>query len=198
MPTCLRVASSAGQSGGALVSATGAVIGLSGFKTFDEFGLAASSADLLPRIHQLIAGRDPAGLGPRQLKLTAGAHNYNLSLQDDGTAYLLHEPPETAVEIQLAGANADDRIQLVDINGKKLADGRTSSISFVTSSSGLYCLVLLQVSNDIALTSSHPLVPLEDPDDGKQLAVGETYRGNIDFPSDIDYLSLDLQQDRLA
>ncbi|MDE0182610.1 MAG: hypothetical protein OXL39_14775 [Caldilineaceae bacterium] len=36
---------------------------------------------------------------------------------------------------------------------------------------------------------------MEDPDDGKQLVVGETYRGNIDFPSDIDYLSLDLQQD---
>ncbi|MCY3902277.1 MAG: trypsin-like peptidase domain-containing protein [Caldilineaceae bacterium] len=185
----------AGQSGGALVSATGAVIGISGFKAFDEFGLAASSADLLPRIHQLIAGRDPAGLGPRQLMLTAGAHNYNLSPQDDGTAYLLHEPPETAVEIQLTGADADDRIQLVDIYGKILADGRTGSISFVTSSSGLYFLVLLQVSNDIALTSSHPLVPLEDPDDGKQLVVGETYRGNIDFPSDIDYLSLDLQQD---
>ena len=46
-----------GQSGGALVSDTGAVIGISGSSIADgKFALVASSADLLPRIRQLIAG----------------------------------------------------------------------------------------------------------------------------------------------
>ena len=47
----------AGQSGGILVSDRAKVIGLSGF-TFTEagFGLVASSADLIPRIRQLIRG----------------------------------------------------------------------------------------------------------------------------------------------
>ena len=46
-----------GQSGGALVSDTGAVIGISGSSIADgKFALVASAADLLPRIRQLIAG----------------------------------------------------------------------------------------------------------------------------------------------
>ncbi len=46
-----------GQSGGALVSETGAVIGISGFSIADgKFAMGASAADLLPRIRQLIAG----------------------------------------------------------------------------------------------------------------------------------------------
>ena len=62
-----------GQSGGALVSATGNVIGISGFRiTEGSFGLVASSADLLPRIRQLIAGEDPSGLGDRRLPQRGG------------------------------------------------------------------------------------------------------------------------------
>lgn len=46
-----------GQSGGALVSETGAVIGISGFSIADgKFALAASVADLAPRIRKLISG----------------------------------------------------------------------------------------------------------------------------------------------
>ncbi len=46
-----------GQSGGALVSDSGAVIGISGSSIAEgKFALVASSADLLPRIRQLIAG----------------------------------------------------------------------------------------------------------------------------------------------
>lgn len=46
-----------GQSGGALVSDDGAVIGISGSSIAEgKFALVASSADLLPRIRQLIAG----------------------------------------------------------------------------------------------------------------------------------------------
>ena len=38
-------------------------------------------------------------------------------------------------------------------------------------------------------------MPFDDPDQGKRLVVGETHRGNIDFPRDIDFFTLDLQQD---
>ena len=37
-----------------------------------QFALAASAADVLPRIHELIAGRDPSGLGERRLPLQGG------------------------------------------------------------------------------------------------------------------------------
>lgn len=56
-----------GQSGGALVSDTGAVIGISGSSIAEgKFALVASSADLLPRIRQLIAGGGDPGGGDRR------------------------------------------------------------------------------------------------------------------------------------
>lgn len=59
-----------GQSGGALVSDTGAVIGISGSGFAEgKFALVASSADLLPRIRQLIAG----GGDPVRRSRTRGA-----------------------------------------------------------------------------------------------------------------------------
>ena len=56
-----------GQSGGALVSDTGAVIGISGSSIAEgKFALVASSADLLPRIRQLIAGGGDPVSGERR------------------------------------------------------------------------------------------------------------------------------------
>ena len=56
-----------GQSGGALVSEAGAVIGISGSSIADgKFALVASSADLLPRIRKLIAGGGDPVSGERR------------------------------------------------------------------------------------------------------------------------------------
>lgn len=64
-----------GQSGGALVSDTGAVIGISGSSIADgKFALVASSADLLPRIRQLIAGGGDPVQGDRRRR---AAVNYD-------------------------------------------------------------------------------------------------------------------------
>ena len=114
-----------GQSGGALVSDTGAVIGISGFRAFVEFGLAASSADLLPRIRQLIAGGDPSGLGKRQLNLEGGSLRHRLAPRNYGDTYIIYEPPGTAIEIEFIGGD-DVRFQIVDTFGNKYADDETS------------------------------------------------------------------------
>ena len=56
-----------GQSGGALVSETGAVIGISGSGFADgRFAIVASSADLWPRIRQLVAGGGDPVRGARR------------------------------------------------------------------------------------------------------------------------------------
>ena len=182
-----------GQSGGALVSDTGAVIGISGFRAFDEFGLAASSADLLPRIRQLIAGRDPSGLGKRQFDLEDGALRHKIAPRDYGEAYIINEPHGTAVELGFAGAN-NVWLRLVDTYGNTLAEGETDSYSFVTRGNSPLFLILSQISGEIALASNRRLVRFDDPDRGKVLEVGQTYHGNIDFPTDIDHYFLDLQR----
>ena len=182
-----------GQSGGALVSDTGAVIGISGFRAFVEFGLAASSADLLPRIRQLIAGGDPSGLGKRQLNLEGGSLRHRLAPRNYGDAYIIYEPPGTAIEIEFIGGD-DVRFQIVDTFGNKYADDETSSVSFVTRGYGPLFLILSQVSEEITLAANHRLVQFDDPDRGREIQVGQTFYGNIDFPTNIDFLYLDLER----
>ena len=180
-----------GQSGGALVSDTGAVIGISGFKAFVEFGLAASSADLLPRVRQLIARGDPSGLGKRQLDLGGGSFRYRLTSRNYGDAYIISEPPGTAIEIEFIGG-ADVRFQVVDIYGNVLTDAETNSFSFVTRGYGPLFLILSRISGETTLAASHRLVQFDDPDRGRQIQVGQTLHGNIDFPTNVDYFFLDL------
>jgi len=182
-----------GQSGGALVSDTGAVIGISGFKAFVEFGLAASSADLLPRVRQLIARGDPSGLGKRQLDLEGGSFRYRLAPGNYGDAYIIYESPGTAIEIEFIGGT-DVRFQVVDIYGNVLTEAETNSLSFVTRGYAPLFLILSRVSGETTLAASHRLVQFDDPDRGRPIQVGQTRHGNIDFPTNVDYFFLDLER----
>ncbi len=180
-----------GQSGGALVSDMGDVIGISGFSFRKEFGLAASSADLLPRVRQLIAGRDPSGLGKRQFDMEGGSLRYRLTPQNYGDVYIINEPPGTAIEIEFSGGD-DVSFQIVDSYGDTQAEVETSSFSFVTRRYGPLFLIPRQISRETTLAASHRLVQFDDPDRGKEIRVGQILHGNIDFPTDIDYYYLDL------
>ena len=180
-----------GQSGGALVSDAGAVVGISGFRAFGEFGLAASSADLLPRVRQLIAGRDPSGLGKRQFDMDGGSLRYRLTPRNYADAYIINEPPGTAIEIEFSGRD-DVSFQIVDIYGNELTDTETNSFSFVTRRYGPLFLILSQISEETTMAASHRLVQFDDPDRGRQIQVGQILHGNIDFPTNVDYFFLDL------
>ena len=180
-----------GQSGGALVSDKGDVIGISGFSFRKEFGLAASSADLLPRVRQLIAGRDPSGLGERQFDMEGGSLRFRLTPRNYGDAYIINEPPGTAIEIEFSGGN-DVRFQIVDSYGNTHAEAETNSYSFVMRNYGPLFLIPFRISEEITLAASHRLVQFDDPDRGKEIQVGQILHGNIDFPNDVDYFYLDL------
>ena len=186
-----------GQSGGALVSDTGAVIGISGFKAFVEFGLAASSADLLPRVRQLIAGMDPSGLGKRQFDMDGGSLRYRLTPPNYADVYIINEPPGTAIEIEFSGRD-DVSFQIVDIYGNELTDTETNSFSFVTRRYGPLFLILSQISEETTMAASHRLVQFDDPDRGRQIQVGQILHGNIDFPTNVDYFLLDLVRDEMV
>ena len=186
-----------GQSGGALVSDTGAVIGISGFKAFVEFGLAASSADLLPRVRQLIARGDPSGLGKRQLDLGGGSFRYRLAPRNFGDAYIIYEPPGTAIEFEFIGG-VDVRFQVVDLYGNVLTDAETNSFSFVTRGYAPLFLILSRISGETTLAASHRLAQFDDPDRGRQIQVGQTLHGNIDFPTNVDYFLLDLVRNEMV
>ena len=81
-----------GQSGGALVSNQGEVIGISGFWfTEAAFAVAAVSADIAPRVQKIIAGEDPSGLGDRRVPLVGGSERHEITLGNywDQRAYVI-------------------------------------------------------------------------------------------------------------
>ena len=45
------------------------------------------------------------------------------------------------------------------------------------------------------MIANHPLAWFDDLDSGRTIRVGQTISGNIDFPSDVDFLLLHLAKD---
>jgi len=185
-----------GQSGGALVSSTGYVIGISGFTIIEgKFVLSASSADLLPRIRQLIAGEDPGGHGERLLPLQGGARRHELTLQGYGDVYIFNEPAGTDIEVELSGAD-EGGFRVFDSYGYEITEGETSSFSFETEYNGPYFLAVSKSgTGKFTLIANRQLARFDDPDDGQRIQVGQSLHGNIDFPGDIDFFSLRLEKD---
>ncbi len=164
-----------GQSGGALVSDTGDVIGISNFKVYDEFGLVVSSADIMPRIQQLIAGQDPTGLGDRLPPPPGGAFRHNLTLDNywDDQAYIIHAPPRTEFGFSLLGAN-DSVVSIYDylgINGEIFDTFQATGFEYGAYIFGRLTpnfLIIRQkatTSGNFVIAANHNLVPIEDQGD---------------------------------
>ena len=193
-----------GQSGGALVSATGDVIGISNFKIYGEFGLVISSTDIMPRIQQLIAGQDPGGHGDRRLSPPGGALRHSLTLENywDDQAYVIYAPPRAEFGFSLLGTN-DSEVSIYDFLG---VNGETFDTFEITGFEyGAYIfgrltphfLIVRQKATtpgNFVVAANYNLVPVNDPDSGQTIQVGQSINGNIDFPTDADYFFLDLQQ----
>ncbi len=193
-----------GQSGGALVSDTGDVIGISNFKVYDEFGLVVSSTDIMPRIQQLIAGQDPAGLGDRLPPPPGGALRHSLTLDNfwDDQAYIIHAPPRTEFGFSLLGTN-DSVVSIYDFLGIHGEVFDTFEITgfeygaFVFGRGTPNFLIIRQKATtpgNFVIAANHNLVPINDPDSGKTIQVGQSIHGNMDYPSDADYFILNLQR----
>ena len=191
-----------GQSGGALVSATGDVIGISGFRiTEGKFGFVASSADLLPRIRQLIAGEDPSGLGDRRLPIEVRRHRLKLRNYWDDIAFVISESIGTEVEFELTG-DRDGKISVYDSFGERLLDvdevisGAESGSLTVRSDRPHFLIVrqLVETPAEFTLEFSRQLTPFNDPDRGGGIQVGQSVRGNMDFPGDVDHFLLQLEE----
>lgn len=193
-----------GQSGGALVSASGHVIGISGFRIFGEFGFVTSSADLLPRIRKLLAGQAPSGIGPRLFPRGGGTLRHDLTLNSywDEQVYVINEPPGTTLRFSLLGQN-DGAVTISDALGLRR---QTFDVFDITGFEyGAYFLGKFTphfltvrqnstTAGSFILAANHNLVPFNDPDRGKMLRVGHSVYGNIDYPGDTDYFLLDLEE----
>ena len=188
-----------GQSGGVLVSAAGAVVGMTAFSDDSEsFGLALSAADLLPRMTALLTGVDvPARRGTRYL--AADVQDPPIRFDLDSLwmerAFVIVAQPYDEVSFAVQG-DSDLAVTIVDGTGDVIAGvdenrpGATESISAVLDGSPPFLLQVEQFDDRkvrVQVAGDAPLVPLADADDGVTLELPVRHVGALDYPYDVDY-----------
>ena len=192
-----------GQSGGALLNSMGEVIGISGL-TFSEagFGLAASSADIAPIIEKLIRGEFSSGLGDRRIPIGNGSFEFDVHLDNfwDASTFVLEAAAGTILEVGIEGTG-DGLFHVSDPLGLLLeVDDGYTGVEYGVVELLLDGVHFLQVemaegdSSGFELVSNVRMKPLNDPDDGRILAVGETVAGSLDYFYDWDWYSIRLDE----
>ena len=192
-----------GQSGGALVNARGEVIGISTF-SFSEagFGLAASSADIMPIVAKLAQGELTSELGDRRIPVGRGSFEVVLDLQNywDTRQFVLDATAGTILEVAIEGSG-DGWFHVSDAFGPILeVNDAYTGVEYGTAevlTKGTHFLQVEMASGDsssFGLSSSVRLRPLNDPDDGRIVAVGETVAGSLDHLADWDWYSIRLNE----
>lgn len=186
-----------GQSGGALVSERGELIGISGLRFAEgNFALAASAVDVEPRRQALIAGKDADQLGDRLLFGSAPRESHTVLIENRRyrPAFVVNEPLGTEFEAQLSQLD-DYAILVSDIFGDEIASSfdseiGTNRVTFKIEVEAPYFLTITPTADiagaTVTLTGSKPFWQLSDPDDGQFVQRGHTKRGSIDLIGEID------------
>lgn len=193
---------SGGQSGGALVSEQGELIGITKYRFSDSFSpMVTSAEDVVPCLNAMLAG-EPQTLADRRPIALEASYTYEGVLEDEYAYdyYLLVAEAGDEVEVDVEGAGTPV-IAVVSIRGEPLDSSmpRAESMSGVATTvwnRGPYIVEVTQYSanrNHYGLTSSHPLFAIEDPDNGRQIHFGDVYTGNIDNPGDSDVFTVYLR-----
>ncbi|MEW5989581.1 MAG: serine protease, partial [Chloroflexota bacterium] len=193
-----------GQSGGALASAHGEVIGISGFRFTDgDFALVASAADLGPRVQSLAAGESPDPILEPLPPMAGGARTHQLLLMNDydDQVFVVNKPAGTVVDLGVTSDN-DTYIRVIDTNGYSVTEvddeeSGTESAVFTIETPGPHFVIVGQSSPSIGsvwVSSSQPLIEFPDFDDGRGIVKGQTRVGYLGYPGDVDTFTLTLME----
>jgi tetratricopeptide (TPR) repeat protein len=193
---------SSGQSGGVLISALGDLVGITSYSFTDsDSPMATSSADVVTALTSMLMG-EPQPLANRRPMEGEATLTHEGVLEDDlAFAYfLLYAEAGDEIELNVKGVG-NPIVSIVSVRGYffESSTPRAAQMSVVKTTvyyRGPYMVEVSQPSknrNPYALTSSHPLYAIEDPDDGTRLKVGDTYAGSIDNPYDSDEFTIELR-----
>ena len=192
-----------GQSGGALVNSKGQLIGISGFSfTEANFALVASSADIAPIVRKLARGEFTSGLGERKLPELGGSFEFDIELLNpwDSQGFVFEATEGATIEIEIDG-KGDGRFSVSNLFGLILevddGDAGVERATVELEASGVHFLQVELAdfdSSEFRLVSSVRLSPLNDPDDGRTIRVGDTVTGSVDYLGDNDWYSIILNK----
>lgn len=191
-----------GQSGGALVSDEGEIIGISGLSFGEGFALAASAPDAIKRIEAVLKGDPLNELGDRRL---AGSGE-GVTADEVELANFLDEAtwvfvPETGDEVSFEAVSVGDvSLAVVSSDGfvELFADDSESKAETGTFEAVMAAPHVLAISAigtgpmTAGVSGDVSLMRFIDPDHGRRISPGDTIAANIDYPTDVDYFLVNL------
>jgi len=196
-----------GQSGGTAVSDSGQVVGISNYGIGDEIALVNEIGDILPAIEALKRGDNPDGIGRRILAEEVGGSRFYNDLRlanfRDQWAFLIEPTTDGTVEIDISNSDTTLLLRVVEVNSE-LVLFESEEPYFFNPSASVFALeedVLVVIvesaeyvgEHSFDFSGSRPAISIQsDTEDGTQLSLGESFKGNLDFPLDVDYFRLDL------
>lgn len=195
-----------GQSGGALVSQDGEVVGITNFLFGGVFGLSAEIAAVMDRVALMETTQDADGLGDR-FPPRSGARSQDVSIDlahfFDQQIWVIEEPVGTSVVVDARTNNVSWMIALAadgfweasSVEDEALAHLLEFTVSlegplFLIAGSGSLGAVTGTIESNV------PLLEWVDLDDGQQVVPGDTYAGNIDVPGETDWFVVDLVENQ--
>lgn len=189
-----------GQSGGALVDRTGALLGISGLGGFTEanFALVASAGDLAPRVESLIDGASPGRFNVKPLVggEPATRHTVEFASYWHDMIFSLDVPAGTTVSVTLS--DDDHVVDITDAIGYSIAPDEELAPSVEATTEFdeqhfVFVNATVTGPSSVTVESSHPLRLLPDPDDDLVVFPGDVVQGVLDVSGDLDVFRISLQ-----
>lgn len=188
---------SGGQSGGALVDAHGTVIGITSLEIGEGFALALDADDVAARIGDMTSGGDPEGVGDRWLEdlavddVTRPAEHFLDEIvwrfdATPGDEVLIEVKAQTALSGSIIGP--DGYLETTLEGGVLAFEAELDGPHFVAVVPDAGLDTRIDLVTDVELTL------LADPDHGAAIGVDDLRFGNIDYPGDLDWFTIDLEQ----
>ena len=189
-----------GQLGGALVSMSGALLGVAGPRFGDDrVSLFVSASDILNRLRILT---EPEGMiAPQDVELSQGATFQVLGFFRDTTEMVLvaEAPAGAELTVPLDG-DQDGALSVLDDAGNVLGfvdetSGGVEVLTVILGGPSPYVVAvenLLGIETDYELTASFPLALLRDAEDGRVLTAGDRIVGALNLAGDEDVFTLQL------
>jgi hypothetical protein len=193
----------AGNSGGAMISAAGDVIAVSQFRfPGTNFTLGASLAEVLPRLRALASGDRKDPLGDRRYSALAAPIVMPFAFTLEGVyadqAFLVRPGNARSVTIEVQGVAA--RLDAYDVrgahvdNGIPIGPGRLV-MRLLAEAAQPYLVVVRQARfglNQFIVTADETMASLGDPDRGALLGIGTPQMGALAYLNARQYFFLDL------
>ena len=188
-----------GMSGGPVANVRGEVVGVN-LRSGNNEHIGASSNTVSERLDRIMRGEDASPFGSRFPSTEGGSkeHEFRLNGRWD-TAVFWGKQSTASIEFD---APWDVEYGLFSLEGRYSFDGAFRStrqgVGDACCPGGPWFVVVNQpfdLTRDVTMTGSVPLVQYHDPDDGRQIDIGHSVAGVFDTARDIDTYTILLKED---